>query len=63
LSDCRPGGSLGPEAWAANSRYADLGNGLVLYPFAAIGGALLTLAALISFHFDRDESQAAALPL
>ena len=42
---------LGPEAWAQGlgpslgrvQRHADLGNGLVIYPFAAIFGAVLTL--------------------
>ena len=38
---------LGPEAWAQGlgrvHRHADLGNGLVIYPFAAIFGAVLTL--------------------
>jgi len=54
---------LGPEVWAAYSRHADLGVGLVLYPLAAIGGALLTLAAAVSFHFDRSASREAAWPL
>jgi hypothetical protein len=38
---------LGVLAWANYSRSADLGNGLVLYPTLAIGGALLTLAAAV----------------
>jgi len=39
---------VGVVAWANYSRSADLGNGLVLYPTLAIGGALLSLAAAIS---------------
>jgi ABC-type antimicrobial peptide transport system permease subunit len=31
-------------AWAEFSRHGDLGNGLILYPIEAVGGALLTLA-------------------
>jgi hypothetical protein len=41
---------LGPEAWAAFSRLADLGNGKILYPAAGIGGALFTLAAAVAFR-------------
>jgi hypothetical protein len=36
---------VGAVAWAEFSRRADLGNGLILYPFEAIEGALLTPAA------------------
>jgi hypothetical protein len=36
---------LGADAWAAYSRHADLGNGLVACPIEAIGGALLIIAA------------------
>jgi hypothetical protein len=39
---------LGPQAWAAYSRHADLGNGLILYPTFAIGGCVLSIAAAIS---------------
>jgi hypothetical protein len=44
---------VGAVPWAAFSRQADLGNGLVLYPVEAIGGFLLILAAIVSFHLDR----------
>ena len=44
---------LGAEAWAAYSRHADLGNGLVAYPVEAIGGALLIMSAAVSNYFDR----------
>ena len=54
---------VGALAWAEFSRHADLGNGLILYPLESIGGALLTLAAAISFHFDRSAPRAAAVPL
>jgi hypothetical protein len=39
---------VGVVAWANYSRSADLGNGLVLYPGLAIGGALLSLGAAVS---------------
>jgi hypothetical protein len=45
---------LGAEAWAAYSRLADLGNGLVAYPLEAIGGAFLIISAAVSNFFDRD---------
>ncbi len=38
------------RAW---TRKADLGNGLIFYPLVAIGGAILTVAAAVSFHFDQ----------
>ena len=38
----------GSMAWAAFSRNADLGNGLLLYPALAIGGALFTIAAAVA---------------
>lgn len=52
---------IGALAWAEFSRHADLGNGLILYPIEAIGGALLTIAAAIMVHFDRSSSRAAAV--
>ena len=54
---------VGAVAWAEFSRHADLGNGLLLYPFEAFGNTLLTLAAALCFHSDRSASRAAALPL
>src|SRR5215472_972269 len=55
--------ALGAEAWAAYSRHADLGNGLVAYPMEAIGGALLTIGATVSNHFDRSGNSAVTIPL
>src|SRR5215471_6933748 len=46
---------VGVFPWAEFSRHADLGNGLILYPVAAIGGTLLSIAAVLSFM--RDEEQ------
>jgi len=54
---------VGAVAWAEFSRRADLGNGLILYPLEAIGGALLTLAAAIGVHFDRSAPRLAAVAL
>jgi hypothetical protein len=54
---------LGADAWAAYSRHADLGNGLVAYPIEAIGGALLIVAAAVSNYFDRSVSSAVKIPL
>lgn len=38
---------VGAIGWATFSRHADLANGLLVYPFQAIGGALLTFAVLV----------------
>jgi hypothetical protein len=54
---------LGPPAWAAFSRQADLGRGLFLYPFEAILGAVLAVGAAVAFQFDAGAARAAALPL
>ena len=54
---------VGSVAWGEFSRHADLGNGLFLYPLEAFGATLLTLAAAISFYFDRLASPKAAVPL
>src|ERR1041385_3277950 len=53
----------GAVAWANFSRHADLGNGLILYPVEAIGGALLILASAIAFHIDRTARRPALLPV
>ena len=50
---------VGATAWADFSRHADLGNGLILYPLEAIGGALFVLAAAICIHFYRTAPRAA----
>jgi hypothetical protein len=54
---------LGPRAWAAFSRQADLGRGLLLYPLEAIPGAALAVGAAVAFQFDPAAARAAALPL
>ncbi len=54
---------VGARAWAVYSRKADLGNGLFLYPFEAIGGAILTIAAAMAFFFDPSAARMAALPV
>src|SRR5438552_1374120 len=56
-------GKLGAEPWAAFSRKADLGNGLILYPLEAIGSAVLTLAAAVAFQFDDAAPPSIAWPL
>jgi hypothetical protein len=42
----------GPEAWAAFSRHADLGIGLVLYPVEAGGALLLAIGTILSARRD-----------
>jgi hypothetical protein len=54
---------VGAVAWAEFSRHADLGNGLILYPLEAIGGAILTVSAATRLHFERNVSRSAALTL
>ncbi len=53
---------LGPQAWAAFSRQADLGNGLILYPTLAIGGCALSIAAALSCGRDGRGTQGRPLP-
>jgi hypothetical protein len=54
---------LGPQAWAAFSRNADLGNGRIIYPLAGIGGTLLILAAAIAFRLSSRRPLSVAIPL
>src|SRR6266508_2920732 len=55
---------VGTRAWADYSRNADLStNGLVLYPFLGIGGAALSIAALVSFRRGRRAPARANIPL
>jgi hypothetical protein len=54
---------VGAPAWAAFSRHADLGNGLVLYPLEAIGAFLLIVAAAASLYADRMARPPLMLPL
>ncbi len=45
---------VGALAWAAFSRWADLGtNGLFLYPFEKIGGTIFSIAAAVTFFTNR----------
>ena len=53
----------GVHAWAAYSRHADLQNGVFLYPAEAIGGALFTVAAAVSFYFDATVPASASIPI
>jgi hypothetical protein len=40
---------VGVEAWAAFSRHADLGRGMLLYPVLGLGGPLLAMATAVAF--------------
>jgi hypothetical protein len=53
---------IGPVAYAAFARGADLGNGRVVYPAVAIGAALLTFSATVAAYLGR-WSASAMLPL
>lgn len=53
---------VGPTAWAAFSRRADLGRGLVLYPLLGIGAPLLSVATAVSL-FIGPGVPGAALPV
>lgn len=56
---------VGPLAWAAFSRWADMGaNGLFLYPFEKIGGTTFSVAAAIIFFANRQRlPRDGALPI
>ena len=55
---------LGASAWAAFSRWADLGPGLILYPFEAIGSTVFTLLAAVIFFLNRRRmARPLALPI
>ena len=54
---------VGAEAWAAFSRTADLGSGLIIYPVEAISGTLLILAAAISFRLNPRRPRSVAIPI
>ncbi len=55
---------LGPIAWAAFSRHADLSpRGFALYPLLGIGGTLFSVTAAVSFRLTGDLPRAAALPI
>lgn len=50
-------------SWAAYSSHADLGNGLFLYPFEAIGSFLLLIAALIIVLIRKTTFKYISLPM
>lgn len=54
---------LGPIAWGAYSRVADLGPGLILYPVLGAGGALFTIATAVLISMSRTRPLRAALPI
>jgi hypothetical protein len=54
---------VGTRGWAAYSRHADLENGLFLYPALAIGGAVFTIAAAVSYQFDSTAPASATLAI
>lgn len=43
---------IGPTGWAAYSRVADLGNGLVFYPFVGVVTLVADLAAVVAAWLD-----------
>jgi len=49
--------------WAAFSRHADMGNGLFLYPFEAIGSFILLLAAAVIILQSKPYLRTVALPV
>jgi hypothetical protein len=51
---------VGVRGWAAFSRHADLGNGLVLYPLLGIGGPLLSIATAVAYWLGPSGPGAAA---
>jgi len=54
---------LGAAAWAAFSRSADLGPGLIVYPLFGIVSWVVVLTMAIAFFFDRQANRAASVPI
>lgn len=54
---------LGASAWAAFSRHADLGNGVIVYAIYGVGLVVLAVAAAISYRFDRQAPRSAGFPI
>jgi hypothetical protein len=54
---------LGAPAWAAYSRHADLGNGLIVYAIYGVGLVVLAVATAISYRFDHGAPRSAGLPI
>lgn len=52
---------LNVEAWAEFSRYADLGNGLYLYPAVGVSTWLLSMATAIVYSIQDGPPEAAAV--
>ncbi len=54
---------LGVLSWAAYSRHADLGNGLILYPIIGILPTVLAIAAAITHRLDRAAPRSTGPPI
>jgi len=54
---------LGLSAWAEFSRYADLGNGVVVYPAMALGGTAASVLAAILFVSEMRSVRGVGLPI
>jgi hypothetical protein len=54
---------VGSTAWAEFSRHADLGSGRIWYPFLAIGGAALNIAATVMYFRHGRVPRRATAPL
>jgi len=54
---------VGAKSLAAFSRHADLARGIFVYPVEAIGGTILTIAAVFSFRHDPHAPSSAAAPI
>lgn len=53
--------NLPVESWVAYSRFADLGNGIVLYPVLGFGTMILTVVAAISYFTDKKAGKKSAV--
>lgn len=54
---------LGALDWAAYSRHADLGTGLILYPIIGILPTVLAVVAAITHRLDRGRPRSASRPI
>ena len=54
---------VGPLGWAAFSRHADLGNGLIFYPLEAFGGMTFSVAAAVLLFRNPTGPRSARMPL
>lgn len=55
--------AVGATGWAAFSRHADLGAGLVLYPAYGLGLLALAVATAVAFRLDAGRPRAAGAPI